>query len=215
MADTAGTYPGQLGGSNGVAIVYDINSHAWSRYKLTSSDGNIGYPYQDVVYSNVGSLSNSIPSKGRLVYADYAQVWLESGNYDLPNTTPIFVSMEIQAGWVKGTSKQDRLRVTDLMIAAIRNANCTVTASYAADYSPSWITPSSWVWTPSVTSALTFVQLNGNVPKEAVQAISFKLVTSDPTPTSFGDGSQMDIFGLSVRVGMRGGGAKVPVAQKG
>jgi hypothetical protein len=218
FADTlSGVYPGQISSvASGVVVVYDINSNAWSRYKLNQSAFGYGYAYQDVTYADVGASGQSIASAGRLAYIDTGQLYLESGHVDVVSTgTNVFIPLEIQVGWVKGTSKQDRLRVTDLMIAAIRNANCTVTASYAADYSPSWITPSSWVWTPSVTSALTFVQLNGNVPKEAVQAISFKLVTSDPTPTSFGDGSQMDIFGLSVRVGMRGGGAKVPVAQKG
>ncbi len=128
-------------------------------------------------------------------------------------TANTFIPVTLETGWIRSQSKQDRIRVSDFTIAAIRNADCTLATSYAANYSPSYVSVKTW--TPSVTSALTVVQLETQPPVEAVQAMSFKIVTSDPTPTSFGAGSQMDIFGLSVRVGVRGGGVKLPVAQKG
>ncbi len=212
VADTAGTYPGQLSSSGtGYGLVYDTTNDTWSRYKLLSNAG-AGKAFQDVCYATAGSTILSIPSAGRLVYADTAKMFMEYGRVDFI-TANSFVPITLETGWVRSQSKQDRIRVTDFSIIGIRNADCTIATSYAANYSPTYVSVKTW--TPSTTSALTLVQLETQPPVESVQSMSFKIVTSDPTPTSFGAGTQFDIFGLSVRVGIRGGGAKLPTAQKG
>ncbi len=211
-ANSAGLYPGQLYSSAvGYAVVYDTTNDTWSRYKFTSSVG-AGKPVQDVCFSTVRSAPSFITDASRLVYVDSAKMYFEYGRVD-HNTADTFIPVTLETGWIRSQSKQDRIRVTDFLIAGIRNADCTLATSYAANYSPTYVSVKTW--TPSATGALTLVQLETQPPVESVQAMSFKVVTSDPTPTSFGAGSQFDIFGLSVRVGIRGGGVKLPAAQKG
>ncbi len=212
IGSTEGTYPGQLSSSGtGYAVVYDTTNDSWSRYKLLSSAG-AGKAFQDVCFAEVGSVAQSITTGGRLVYLDTANMYMEALGYDYISSNS-FIPVTLETGWIKSQSKQERIRVSDFTIAAYRNADCTVATSYAANYSPTYVSVKTW--TPATTGALTIVQLETQPPVEAVQSMSFKIVTSDPTPTSFGAGTQMDIFGLTVRVGLRGGGAKLPAAQKG
>jgi hypothetical protein len=216
VGNGAGTYPGELqagggSGGTGIAVVYNTQTDAWTKYKLRNSLG-YGSPFQDVAYAEVGNSALSIASAGRLVFLDYSKVWLESGYVD-HDSADAFVQTLLETGWVKSQSKQDRLRVSELILTGQRNADCTVTGSYAANYGTSYTSVSSF--TPTVTGALTVVELGTQPPVEAVQAMSFKLATSDPTPTSFGSGQQFDIYGLTVRLGVRGGGRKLPSTQKG
>ena len=204
------TFP--VGGLTGYAVVYDTVSNTWSRYKLLDSLYGYGYAMQDVCFAEVGSGPLSIATAGRFAFTDSYKLYLEHGNVDY-TTAEAFIPIHLETGWVKASSKQERIRISDFIIAAYRNADCTVAVSYATDYSPSYTSVKTW--TPSTTGSLTIVQLETQPPKESVQSMSFKIVTSDPTPTSFGAGSQMDIFGLSVRIGLKGGGVKLPVAQKG
>ena len=208
---------------NGVAVVYEVNTDTWTTYTLYPTAG-YGKPFTDVAYLPVrlGSLDTS--PRERLFFSDaglgtiQGRIWrevatkrdvvpTESGNIN------VFIPVTMETGWVKATSKQERIRVSDLLVCGLRSEDFTLTVDYAKDYVPSYSNAASWG--PSVTSALTFVQLEAQPPRELCQAMSFRVVTSDPTPTSFGNGSQLDIFGLSVRVGVKGGGAKVAATQKG
>lgn len=213
VSDTAGAYPGQLNsGGVGYALVYSTANDVWTRYKLRTVDG-YGYPFQDVCYADVGSQALSIASAGRLVFADYQKVWFEYGLVD-HDSSDVFIPIQLETGWVKSQSKQDRIKVTDFMIGAIKSGNCTLATSYAVNYSPSYVAAKTWLG--SATSGLSsVVQLDTQPPIEEAQSISFKITTADPTPTSFGTGGQFQFFALSVRLGVKGGGAKLPAAQKG
>ncbi len=210
LGSAVGSWPGQIV-TSGYAVVYDTASDTWSRYILRTADG-YGLPFQDVCFAETGSSFLSIAQDSRLVYADHTKLWVEYGRVD-HNTSDAFIPVTLETGWVKGTSKSDNIRVTDLYLWGTRNADCTMAFSYAADYSSSYTAVKTF--TPSVTGAMTVVNLDVMPPKEAVQAMSFKIVTSDPTPTSFGVGSQWDIWGLSVRVGLRAGGRGMAAAQRG
>ncbi len=213
VSAAAGTYPGQLDSTAaGYAVVYNTTTNAWSRYSLRSAAGS-GKAFQDVCAAEVGGTGISLAVSQRLVYADTTGIWFETGTYDKYAGTNYFIPLTLETGWARSQSKQDRIRVTDFLIAAIRNANCTLATSYAADYSPTYISVKSWA--ASATSALTVVQLETQPPKEAVQAMSFKVVTAAPDPVGAWAGDQFQIFGLSVRLGLRGGGVKLPSGQKG
>lgn len=212
MADTAGTYPGQLSSSGvGYAVAYNVSNDTWTRYKLRPVYG-YGAPFQDVCSAEAGSSILSIPSANRFVYIDDGKVWFEYGRVDR-DSADAFVPVHIETGWVKGPSKFDNIRVTDLYTFANRVADVAIAYSYASDYSTTYTAVKSFAAT--VTSGMTVVQLDVMPPKEAVQSMSFKIVTSDPTPTSMGTGAGWDIFGLSVRVGLRGGGRGLATAQRG
>lgn len=210
---TSGTYPGQLDSTTaGTAVVYDLSSDAWCTYTFTTSAG-AGKAMQDVVSHETGCSAASIASRQRLVFADSARIYLENGYKDTVGSTDYFIPVSMETGWVRSGSRQDRIRVSDLLIAALRNADCNLNVYYAANYSQSYTLIKQW--TPTTWGTAGIVQLEAQAPKEAVQSMSFKLTTSDPTPTSFGSGQQFDIFGLTVKAGLRGAGAKLASGNKG
>jgi hypothetical protein len=198
----------------GYALVYDTNTDSWSRY-IHRGYGGYGYVMGGVCSAYAGSAYRGIATNYRFVFIGGVEngLYFESGKSDYNGSTTFLVPITLETGWIRSSSKQDRIRVSDFFLAAKRVANTKLVTSYAVDYSPTYVTLDTWPG--SATSGLTVVQLDSQPPVESCQSISFQLVTSDPTPTSFGDGSQWDIFGLSVKVGLKGGGVKLPAAQKG
>lgn len=192
-----------IGGSS-LVPTYDIDQDAWSVAEYTAS-GTV----QDFVYANS---VNDAGTKNYYMYASQSnrlmfEDWNKLG-LDKFTTTDAGCTVTLQTGLIKGSSKQDRIRVSDLFIAGNRVGPFNTTVSYAPEYLSSWTSVSSWGH--AITDSMTFVQLNSKPPKELVQAMAFKIELVSSSTSGV-----LELFGISVRVGLKGGGAKVAVAQKG
>ncbi len=205
---------------------FDLNTSAWTtaKYRLNgASQTASACGPQDVVWSaaDSGGVFMSMPwsttgTQTAMVYKEnwdqgYDQVPQDSGTETL---VEMVVPLTVTTGWVHGPSKRDRIRVTDLEVLGFRHSNHNLKCQYATDYSRSSYTTIK-TWTASETN-LTPIQLEFQPSKESVQAMKFKITTETPTvSTSIGTGRQLDITGLTVRVGLKGGGAKLAATQKG
>lgn len=220
MGSAAGTYPGQLSSSgDGVAIVYNVTVDSWTRYVLRSNAG-YGKSFQDVVSAAVvfpGSEFNSgFPYGAKLLFADAAKLWFETPGVqmDYDGSSFYYVPMTLETGYVRAPSLQDRIRVDDINIIARAShpEDSDLTVSYAADYTPTYTSVKTWAGA-SLVALNPIMQLKAQPPKETVQSMSFKFATAGATtPGSYGSPR---FFGITVRLGLKGGGAKLPSAQKG
>lgn len=216
LSNTAGTYPGQLDpASNGYAVVYDTSSDTWSRYVLRSVAG-AGKAFQDIVAAEVGSTQLGLTRAPRFVYGSATKVWFEQSASQSDFITDTFypVSTEIYTGWVKSQSKQDRISVSDFLLVGTRGTvDNLVNVYYAKDYVDSFTSVKSWS-AANINAMGTIAQLDTQPPVEKVQAMAFRIVTSGASGASI-NGGTLSILGMSVRVGMRGGGVKLAAANKG
>lgn len=213
LGSTAGTYNGQLDTSqDGTAVVYEVVTDTWTTYKLRTNAG-YGKAMQDICFAPV-QIGAADTVDDKLLFGDGTSILYETTNgYDTVGVTNYFVPVVLETGYAKSQSKQDRVRVSDLQIAGIKNSAAAVSVGYASDYSSSY--SSIKTWSGATVGGLSLVQLEAQPPKELCQSISFQISTADPTPTALGNGKQIDIFGLTVRIGLKGGGAKIAAAQKG
>lgn len=209
---TEGTYSGQLSASgNGATVVYEVTSDTWTVYKYRTNNA-YGKSIQDLAYVPV-KIGYADTVLDKLMLGDGTSLLYESEvKYDTIGNTDYFIPMVLETGYIKSPSKQDRIRIGSLLIAGIRKDAFALNVGYAADYAQSYTSCSSFA--NSVTSGLSFTQLESHPPKELVQSMSFQISTADPG-VALSDGKQIDIFGLSVKVGLKGGGAKIAAAQKG
>lgn len=205
--------PGAPISAEGKLVVYEVTSDTWSTHTMRNF-GGLGWAFQDVAFLPVNLSGDNLHTTEHLFFgcagfgSDAGRLWVEDGNLDVVGSTSYFVPITVETGYVKAPSKQDRIRVSDLLVAGILEAPCTLTVSYAPDYGPTYTTIRTWsLSTPGLA------QVEAQPAKELVQSMSFRITTSDPG--SPGDGSQIEFFGLSVKVGIKGGGAKLSAAQKG
>ncbi len=191
--------------------VFDLLSGtggAWTTFSYASIDsglvGTIGYA-RSVDYA--GTKGDYVYYGGVGVFADDKDGGLDSG----ANFVPFFFS----TGWLKGSSMQDRLKVTDLMVMGHRQSNHNLYCTYGVDYDTATAQTTIKTFTGADTTLVPEV-LVFQPAKENVRSISFTVVSATPTVnTTLGTGKQVDITGLTVRLGLKGGGAKLPSAQKG
>jgi len=210
VSASKGTF--DLGASNGIVICYDVVVGAWTTFTHSSLGSN--GPIQDIVYAKAKASTASdsenvfMGAYGGLYYNS------ETSLFDLSSS---FITWTVKTGWVKAPTTQDRLKVTDLYIAGIWKGNHQIKASYARNYNPTFTTVKQWPVEVVSAESAGLVQLNAQPPIEECQSMQFKIesvVTNNGGfPTSAG--GQLDLFGLTVRLGLKGGGPKLPVAQKG
>ncbi len=200
--------------SGGVYTVfcYDFINNAWT--KNVYFQGSTGSDIYDVCYAYS---VNAAGTKGNYMYFASGLNGLMYG--DTVNsidylTTDVFVPWDVETGWIKSPSKQDRIRVTDLLFLGQRQTNFNLKCQFYANYNRSTVATIK-TWTASDTN-LTPVQVVFQPNREEVQAMKFKITTETPTvSTTIGTGKQVDMIGLTVRVGLKGGGAKIAAAQNG
>ena len=190
---------GRLSSSNpGKLVVYETSTDTWSTYTYAHPGTGMTYgsPWQDVLFYN------------GLVYLANSRLAVEQ-TAGLDDSSPTKVVLE--TGWVKAPSKQERILVPGLFVVGQQRSPVAFTIGYATDYVDSYTTIRSWDQTTLAGDPV--VQVEAQSPQTAVQAMSFRFETVDPSP--LGSGRQLDIFGLSVRVGLKGGGAKLAAEFKG
>jgi hypothetical protein len=208
VGSVAGTYHGDISLTDpGVAVVYDVPSDAWSVYKFNTNSGVYGDAMQDVCSVQYGGTS-------RVFYGDAYNLYLETvgaGGGDSVMVgevlTTKFIPSVLETGYVRSTSKQDRIRVSDFLACGTKQFSFGLTSKVAYDYSESYATVKSWA---DGALATGFCQVEVQPPKELVQSMSLRLETTEATGTGW-----YEIFGLTARVGLKGGGAKLAAAQKG
>jgi hypothetical protein len=194
----------------GVVIVYDTVTDAWTRYFYTNTNA-YGKAMQDVCFTQATSGGNMLDT---CYLADHNNgVFYESETSGL-DAGGAFVPWTIATGWVRSQSKQDRIRVSDIQFLGRWISGFNLTCSFLYNYNRGSTTA---IKTFDATGTnLTPVQLEFQPSKEQVQSMKFVLTSATPTnPTTLGSGQQLEINGITIRVAPRGGGAKLPVAQKG
>lgn len=199
------------GGTSTVVLCWDMSADAWSVIKPYAQSSLL----QDVAYANVSGTWSVFytPASGGSCYPMNES----AGTYtDGLSTSTTFAPWVIETGWIKAPSKQDRIRVSELMLLTSKQTNHNVKVSYAKDYVDSY-TEIATV-TPAVINAITGIeQLIFQPPQEAVQAVRFKIEGTVPANTAtypISTGRTCDILAITVRMGVRGGGARVSSAQK-
>lgn len=216
-----GNYPGDR-----TVICYDTVADAWTthKYQIPSDASTLAASGpRDICYSDAGSggvyfsmTYRSNDDSSMVMREDWDVGYDQYGAYvsDADDLEERHVPVTITTGWVCAPSKQDRIRVTDLLLLGFRHSNHNLKCTYAKDYSRSSYTTIK-TFTASETT-LTPEQVEFQPSVEAVQSMKFKLTTETPTvSTAIGTGRQLDINALTVRVGIRGGGAKLASTQKG
>ncbi len=225
VSNTAGTYPGQLApSSTGYGLVYDTSSDTWSRYVLRSAAGE-GKSFQDVTAADVGSATWGIgPSAQRFIYASATSLWFEyptsAGVYwdYVAGVATYAINTELRTGWIRHTSKQDRVRVADIMLMGNKPSGTKIdgdiTISYAKNYVDTFTTVKAW--TNAVVGSVwgydPNLQLMAQPPVEQCQAMSFKIRVAGDQKLEVG---ALTWSGITVKLGVKGGGAKLPSGQKG
>lgn len=191
----------------GVTLVWDAVKKTWetARYNMA---GGYGKPIMEYVY---GRVAVSGDNSDRVLASDssgYVSAIGPGKQDEWVSGSPNLVPITIQTGWVKSNSVQDRIKVTDILLSYKWLGNHKIRVSYATDYNPGFTLIGEF------NNASTSSQniLNWNVPKESVQAIKFKIETlADGVAQSAG---QLTLFGITVKLGQKSGGAKVSAGQK-
>jgi hypothetical protein len=205
----ADTVQAGVGGTPCRFLSLDIKTGSWSKWNLRFT--NVAY---DVAFAKVsyGSKTDNV-----FLQTNKLMVLDESVGYDTNDHATYTVETGvIETGWVKIKSNQERIRVSDLLVLAKYLSNHDVKISVAYDYSDTY--EHSATWTPAMMEDWELEQIEFQVPRQAVMAARFKIeimTPTDPTNYPIGDGRGAEILGLSVRLGPRGGGAKVSAGQKG
>lgn len=214
VGKTAGTYNGQIYGSDeGVVLAYDMAVKAWTIFRHTNGTGTYGYALQDVAFCK---LYQSGEPADQVLYLDptYYVLREDDGTALELDSTSYWVPYKVETAWIRASSLQDRIRVSDFLFLGKKKSNHNLKISVAYDYSDTY--SYSKTWTPADIS--TVEQLELQVPKQAVQAVRFKIEDSVPADTGtypVTTGKGPEILCLSVKLGLRGGGAKLPSGQKG
>ncbi len=198
--------------STSTMAVYDIATKGW--YTATYGAAN---PIRDVCFaysvndSGTKSYYVFMANSNRVLFEDWTSSLDKHANGSFADE---FVATSLFTGWVHGQSKQDRIRVTDLLVLGLRSSNHNLKCQFYSDYNRSTTTTIK-TFTGSDTTVVP-EQMEFQPSKESVQSMKFGLTTVTPTvSTALTTGKQLDIHGLTVRLGIKTGGAKLPAAQKG
>lgn len=197
---------------DGAIVCFDTVNGAWTTWKcLTVGTARYGAPLQDVCFVNVQGV-DKVMALEPLYYVDFFN---DAANDSTDYGT--FIPFVLETGWVKMKSNQDRIRVSDFLVLGKWKSNHNLKVSCAYDYSGTYSYTKTF--TPAdIVLAGGIEQLELQVPKQAVQAIRFKVedeVPADTTTYPVTTGKSLEVLGLTVKLGLRGGGAKLPASNKG
>lgn len=222
MATSVSSFQGWLGfQASGAVLCYDVTMNAWSVLKSTNTDVTV----QDAVFvpnlyfpaelksrasvvlcvSDESSPSPILHTDGE-TYTDFTDAYTNKG----------FVSYRADTGWVKLGSLQDRYRFSDFLVLAKKITNHNLSVSVAYDYSDTYAYTKTWA--PAQINPLSLEQLELQVPKQAVMSVRFKVTDAIPADTTtypVTTGKGAELLALTVKGGIRGGGAKLPADAKG
>ena len=190
--------------SAGSTLVFDTTVSQWSEWPLATA-------MQDVAYSR---LAVSGTEDSRICYASSGTLWYESSSGSLDGST--YAPYTLETGWIRMESLQDRLLVPSFKLMGEWQDNHDLTISVAYDYSDTYTDTITFKASDMVDMEVE--QFEFQLPRTAVQAVRFKVQDSAPSdsgnfPVTTGKG--LDIFGLTVKLGKKGGGALLPSEQKG
>lgn len=189
--------------SAGTVLVFDTTVNQWAQWPLATA-------MQDVAYSR---LAVSGTEDNRICYASADTVWYEA-SHSLDGST--YAPYDLETGWIRMESLQDRLFVNSMKALAKKQDNHDLTLSVAYDYSDTYTDTITFKASSMVDMEVE--QFEFQLPTEAVQAVRFRLQDAAPSdsgnfPVTTGKGP--DLFGMTVKLGKKGGGKKLPDEQRG
>lgn len=188
-------------------LCYDIATDAWTTFELTTGS------FQDLVWAQAG-LGTS--SNAYQLFASAGRTYGRLTDDSWKDYDTTFIPWTLETGWIHGQTLQDRLKITDLYLIGQMLSNHNIVVSAAYNYKNDYTVLKTF--TPSTINPLDVEQLNLNLPRQELQSVRFKIQTSLPTDTvtyPIQTGEQLDLVGLSVRLGIKGQGAKLSNEQKG
>lgn len=193
----------------GVVVVYDTVTTSWVKFSYTNSSNIAGFAMQDICYANatVGTTDDNLflVDHSNTMFCESATSGLDNGN---------FTSWSLATGWVRAQSKQDRIKVTDIFFLGNRYSNHNLFCQAFYDWNK--LSQTSIRTFDATATNKTPEQMVFQPPRETCQAVKFALFSNTPSnPTTLGSGQVGEINGITIRVGLKGGGVKLPLAQKG
>lgn len=201
--------------SDGVVICYDSINDSWTTQTYIHDSAIGGDPpnadptsIQDICF--LGATDTVYAA-----YADQLKAENPAKGYDQYGNRAM-VQWNLQTGWVRAPSKQDRIKVTDIMFLGRFHSAHDIQCSFMYDYKSSPTTVIHRFTSSELsTGVMDPEQLTWQPSREGVQAMKFIIKTLPPAEEELTPGGKLDLFGLTVRVGYKGGGAKLAVANKG
>ena len=206
------------GGGTYGTIVYDTRFNTWT--KQTYTDGTNPSSIWDCSFLESTDTFGRKTGKFYLLAQDSLnglnQILYEDNTTKCDNYSgsEIFVPWTIETGWCRGPSKIDRVRVSDVTVLGRQLTNHNLKCQFYSNYDRSTATTIKTF--TAADTAIVPEEMEFQPSKEAVQSMKFKITTETPTVnTTKGVGTQLELHGITVRIGLRGGGAKLPSAEKG
>lgn len=193
--------------TNSIILVYDTTGDVWTIQKdYDHNDEGEQRPTQDVCY--VEGEYNGLSGKTFFGWSNYLYERTTSNLDDGAE----FVPWSLTTGWARGNSKQDRILVSDMLLLGRRSSSHQVKGSFRINYKSSAFTE---VETFDHTETdIDPEQLEFNPTTQSCESMQWKLEGVEPG-ASVGNGSQLDILGITVRLGAKTGGQKLAAAAKG
>ncbi len=196
--------------ANGCTVVFDTINNVWSKFFHTNTSA-YGKAMQDVVFANASSGSNTTDT---VYFADHNNgLFYESDTSGL-DALGSFVPWKLATGWVRGQSKQDRVRISDFQFLGRQLTGHNLKCEYLVNWDR---TSTATIATKDATAtAIIPEQIEFQPPREKLESAKFVLSSVTPTnPTTLGVGTQCEINGITVRLGPITGGFKVATTAKG
>lgn len=198
--------------SDGRILCYDAAAEAWTTWKPNSANTSGYHGTLDVCSARV-FLAGGTNKERAFACTDYYTFYFSDSTY---LDVVYYSQLKLESGWVRMDSAQDRVRISDFLALCKKSSNHNLVLSVAYDYSDSY--SYSKTFTPATINSLSLEQLELEVPSQAKMAMRFKVTDSAPADTvtyPVTTGAGPVVLALSVRMGRRGGGAKLSADQKG
>jgi hypothetical protein len=207
--------------SSGVVCCYDLPNDAWSvlkYYELDSGDGVTvkNSSVQDAAFV-YGSTLASVPIDTIYMGGGFNSNYLlryEDPTIGTDDSTGKIATWLLQTGWIRSGSIQDRNLINELNVLGFWNSGFNLRCQYYWNYDKSSLLPIN-LFDATATNKSP-VQMSFQPPRSEAESMSFILSSESPTnPTTVGSGRQVDLHGVTVKIGNKAGGFKLPSAQRG
>lgn len=206
LCNSVDTY-GQVYVGPGVTICYDLSSDCFTTIKHYITDQDVSVGVQDTVYAYCqGRWCN--------VWVNLFYAYYEPGpTVKTDGPSGFFPKSVVESMWIKA-APQDRAKLSDFMYLGQKLSNHAVKISVAFNFIESYTQTKTWQ--PNEFNTLEELDMQPAYPN--AQAWKFKVEQIAPTNTGtfpIGDGTGADVLDIAVKIGVKGGGVKLPTAGKG
>ncbi len=197
--------------SGGIAVVYDVDASAWSVWRSNGGGFVAGVSARMASTTETYMIDRWLQS-GSTYYASLCK----QSDTNKTDRSSSFVPITLETGCCRIGSIQSRNKVTDFLFLAKKTASSDghrVRISAAYDYSDTYSDVKTL--SESVDFTDTVEQFCYNLARQNVQSVRFKieiLAPADAGTYPIGNCIGPEILGLTVRLGTRGGEAKLAEA---